>query len=136
MGENIPVQYTCDDDEITPPLSFENVPGDVLTLVLIMDDPDAPAGTWIPWIVFNIPANVTGFDQDAVISYYTGRNSWDEVAYGGPCPPAGKMYRYYFRLFALDSALNLLDGTSRQQIESGMEGHILAQTSLMGKYSG
>jgi len=133
-GGNIPLQYSHDGDEITPPLSFENVPDDAETLVLIMDDPDAPGGPWNHWIVFDIPADVTGFEEDAIIQYYVGRNSWDEVAYGGPDPPPGGNHRYYFRLYALDTTLGLADGTSREQIEVGMEGHILAQTSLMGRY--
>ena len=134
-GRSIPIKYTCDGDEISPPLSFNNVPNDTISLVLIVDDPDSQGGTWNHWIVFNIPADITEFKEDMGPRYYIGRNSWGDTAYGAPCPPIGEEHRYYFRLYALDSELNLLDGTSRKEIDDAMGRHIIGQTSLMGKYS-
>ena len=138
-GGNIPLKYSCDETNgigISPPLSFENIPGGAETLVLILDDPDAPGEEpWVHWIIFNIPADITGFEEDAIHQYYIGINSWDEIAYGGPCPPFGEEHRYYFRLYAIDTTLDLHDGASRQEVDDAMSGHILGQTSLMGKYS-
>ena len=134
-GGNIPVKYSCEGDDISPPLSFSNIPEATQSLVLILDDPDAPGGTWDHWIVFNIPADNTVIEEDEVHQYYIGTNSWGDIAYGGPCPPIGETHRYYFRLYALDNTLDLTDGASRQEIDDAMEGHILEQTSLMGKYS-
>jgi len=134
-GGNIPIKYTCDGDDITPPLSFNNIPNSTKSLVLILDDPDAPGETWVHWIVFNIPADITEFKEDVGPRYYIGKNSWGNIAYGGPCPSIGEEHRYYFRLYALDTELNLFDGASRQEIDDAMAGHILGQTSLMGKYS-
>jgi Raf kinase inhibitor-like YbhB/YbcL family protein len=136
-GGNIPIKYTCDVDyPISPPLSFENIPNGTESLVLIMDDPDAPGDDpWVHWIVFNIPADTTVFLEGESIRYYIGKNSWDENAYGGPCPPSG-VHRYYFRLYALDTELDLSEyEATRQEVDAAMTGHILGQTSLMGKYS-
>jgi Raf kinase inhibitor-like YbhB/YbcL family protein len=134
-GGNIPIKFTCDGDEITPPLNFNNIPNGTISLVLILDDPDAPGGTWVHWIVFNIPADITGFKEDVGPRYYIGKNSWGDIAYGAPCPPIGEEHRYYFRLYALDSELDLLDGASRKEIDDAMTGRIIGQTCLMGKYS-
>jgi len=134
-GGNIPIKYTCDGDEITPPLSFSNIPNGTISLALILDDPDVPGETWVHWIVFNIPSDITGFKEDEGPRYYIGRNSWGDIAYGAPCPPIGEEHRYYFRLYTLDSELDLLDGASRKEIDDAMTGHIIGQTSLMGKYS-
>ena len=135
-GGNIPDKYSCDHDGvgISPPLNFSNIPEGTQSLVLIFDDPDASGEIWVHWIVFNIPADTTGFEENEVIHYYIGTNSWGEIAYGGPCPPSG-VHRYYFRLYALDTELNLLDGATREEIDYDMIGHIIGQTSLMGKYS-
>ena len=134
-GRNIPIKYTCDGDGISPPLSFENIPNDTISLVLIVDNPDAQDGTWNHWIVFNIPADITEFKEDMGPRYYIGRNSCGDTTYDAPCPPIGEEHRYYFRLYALDSELGLLDGASREEINDAMTGHIIGQTSLMGKYS-
>jgi Raf kinase inhibitor-like YbhB/YbcL family protein len=138
-GGNIPIKYSCDGDDpigISPPLSFENVPNGTESLVLIVDDPDAPGeGPWVHWIVFNMPADTTGLEEDAIHQFYVGINSWDEIAYGGPCPPIGETHDYYFRLYALDITLDLLDGATRTEVDNAMAGHILAQTFLRGVYS-
>jgi len=135
-GGNIPIKYTCDGDDITPPLSFNNIPEGTESLVLILDDPDAAGDDpWAHWIVFNIPADITGFDENEGPRYYIGKNSWGDIAYGGPCPPLGEEHRYYFLLYAVDLELDLLDGASRQEVDDAMTGHIIGQTSLMGRYS-
>lgn len=133
-GGNIPINYTYFGNDISPPLSFDNIPEGAETLVLILDDPDALGGTRVHWIVFNIPAEITGFEEDAILPYYFGENGWGVKTYDGPYPPDGEEHRYYFRLYALDTSLDLHDGASRQQVDAAMNGHILGQTSLMGKY--
>ena len=133
-GRLIPIKYTCDGDGINPPLSFNNIPNGTISLVLIVDDPDAQDGAWNHWIVFNIPADITGFKEDMGPRYYIGENSWGDINYGAPCPPTGEEHSYYFRLYALDSELKLLDGASRKDIDDAMSGHIIGQTSIMGKY--
>lgn len=133
-GGNIPIKYTCNGDKISPPLSFNNIPNGTISLALILDDPDATGETWVHWIVFNIPTDITGFKEDMGPRYYIGKNSWGDISYGAPCPPMGERHRYYFRLYALDSELDLLDGASRKEIDDAMNGHIIGQTSLMGKY--
>jgi Raf kinase inhibitor-like YbhB/YbcL family protein len=133
-GGIIPVKYTCDGDDITPPLDFNYVPNGTKSLVLILEDPDASGGTWVHWIVFNIPPDIKGFKENEGPRYYIGENSWGDIGYGGPCPPIGEQHRYYFRLYALNTELNLLDGASRKEIDDAMEGHIIGKTSLMGKY--
>jgi Raf kinase inhibitor-like YbhB/YbcL family protein len=135
-GDNIPVKYSCDGDDISPPLSFSNIPEGAQSLVLILDDPDAPGDEpWVHWMVYRIPSDTTSSEEDAFSQSYIGKNSWDTIGYGGPCPPIGETHRYYFRLYALDIDLDLSDGATRQEVDDAMEGHILGQTSLMGKYS-
>ncbi|GAB4435316.1 MAG: YbhB/YbcL family Raf kinase inhibitor-like protein [Anaerolineales bacterium] len=141
-GEPIPVQYSCDGADISPPLAWTGVPEGTQSLVLIMDDPDAPIGTWDHWILFNIPANRHELSEDAPIeapnqdpnAIFVGNNSWGRPGYGGPCPPSGT-HRYFFKLYALDATLSLLPGANKKQVEAEMQGHILAETQLMGTYS-
>ncbi len=138
-GDLIPKLYTCDGKDISPPLAWTGVPGSAKSLALICDDPDAPAGVWDHWVLFDLPVSATGLPE-AVQKVETpplggrqGRNSWGKVGYGGPCPPSGT-HRYIFKLYALDMELNLKAGVGKEDVEKAMEGHILAQTQLMGKY--
>lgn len=134
--QEIPSTYTCDGKNISPPLHWQNAPEGTISYTLIMDDPDAPNGTWDHWVVFDIPATVTEFKEELLHlppPAKEGKNSWGEKKYGGPCPPKGK-HRYYFKLYALDCFLNLPDGTSKSQIEGSMEEHILSKTKIMGIY--
>lgn len=142
QGEPIPVKYSCDGEDISPPLAWGNPPEGTQSLALIMDDPDAPVGTWDHWLLFNIPADmrdleenlpITGKNQDPG-SIFVGNNSWSRADYGGPCPPGGT-HRYFFKLYALDTTISLLPGVAKQELLSAMEGHILAETELMGTYS-
>jgi hypothetical protein len=140
-GEAIPREYTCDGEDISPPLSWSDPPEGTRSFALIMDDPDAPVGTWVHWVLFNLPAekrslpeSVPAEDQLSDGSLH-GRNSWQRHDYGGPCPPSGSAHRYVFKLFALDTELDLEAGATKKQVLSAMEDHILAQGKLTGRYS-
>ena len=132
-GGMIPAEYTCAGDDISPELNIEGVPASAKSLALIMDDPDAPAGTWDHWIVFNIPAAIKKIAKDTEPEGIAGQNSWKKIGYGGPCPPSG-VHRYYFKLYALDIKLELSQGATKPQLLSAMKGHILAEAKLMGKF--
>ena len=135
----IPSVYTCDSENkngISPPLKWENAPKETVSFVIIMDDPDAPIGNWDHWLMFNIPATTTKLDanlQTLPAGAQAGANSWKRFDYGGPCPP-DREHRYFFKIYALDIELPLNEGASKQEIESSMQGHILAQTQLMARY--
>jgi Raf kinase inhibitor-like YbhB/YbcL family protein len=134
-GGLIPSKYTCDAENISPPLSILGIPKKAESLVLIVDDPDAPAGTWNHWLVWNITPSVESIMENGIPEGgVQGKNDFGNDEYGGPCPPSGT-HRYFFRLYALDEKLNLESSSSREQLDFAMEGHILKETSLMGKYS-
>lgn len=135
-AELIPSKYTCDGEDIAPPLAWNGVPANTKSLVLIVDDPDAPNGVWDHWLLFNIPPSAQSLVEGAYPlppGAEEGANSWGRRGYGGPCPP-DKMHRYLFKLYALDTPLDLLNGAKKSQIEAAMKNHILAQTELLGKY--
>lgn len=140
FNESIPVDYTCEGTNISPPLRFSKIPETSRSLVLIMDDPDAPQGTFDHWIVWGIPPTLTELSEGApefgrlAPKPVFGVNHYGKNFYKGPCPPPGKPHRYFFKLFALDSALSLPEGSSKKEVESAMEGHILAQAELIGIY--
>lgn len=129
----IPSKYTCDGDDISPPLMIENTPANAKSLVLICDDPDAPAGTWDHWVVFNIAPDTVEIKEGEDPRGLDGTNSWGRPGFGGPCPPTGA-HRYFFKIYALDIELDLEYGAKKQEIENAMEGHIIEQAQLMGKY--
>ncbi|MCX6708975.1 MAG: YbhB/YbcL family Raf kinase inhibitor-like protein [Candidatus Woesearchaeota archaeon] len=129
-GGNIQQEYTCDGQDKIPPLEISAVPAAAKTLALIMDDPDAPMGTWDHWILWNIPADTKLINKQMGVA---GRNSWEKLNYGGPCPPSG-VHRYFFKLYALDTILDLPAGSNKTALEKAMKGHILAEAVLMGKY--
>jgi Raf kinase inhibitor-like YbhB/YbcL family protein len=139
-GGTIPGAYTCDGENISPPLSWANVPQATKSLALIVDDPDAPAGTWVHWVVFNLAPTMSSLSEGASSSGSqdtfgtAGMSSFRKNGYGGPCPPKGKPHRYFFKLYALDTRLGLKSGASKADVEKGMQGHILAQGQLMGTY--
>lgn len=139
-GQPIPAVYTCKGRDISPPLTWSDLPQGTKSLALIMDDPDAPMGTWVHWVIYNIPSTRTGLEE-AIPSEerladgsLQGKNSWRRIGYGGPCPPSGT-HRYYFRLYALDSMLSLAPGATKEQLLQAMQGHILAQAEWMGTFS-
>lgn len=133
-GDPIPVQFSCDGTDTSPELIWSGIPDGTASLALIMDDPDAPVGLWVHWVLFNIPADVTGLAEGVTDQGEDGQNSWNRTGYGGPCPPGGT-HRYFFRLYALDITLDLETGATKEALESAMDGHILAQVELMGTYS-
>lgn len=133
-SDQIPRLYTCDDQNVSPPLAWTGVPTSTVSLAVIMDDPDAPSGTWVHWVLFNLPADTSGLVQGKNGGGVEGKNDFGRLGYGGPCPPRGSTHRYYIKVYALDSKLDLKPGASKAQVESGMRGHILAQGQLMGKY--
>ena len=139
-GGVIPSKYTCDGENISPPLSWSGVPSETKSFALINDDPDAPAGTWVHWVIYNIPAAEKelkegippkeNLDNGAV----QGLNDFGKSGYGGPCPPGGT-HRYYFRIYALDTKLDLQGDITQEKLTDAIKGHILAEGQLMGKYS-
>jgi Raf kinase inhibitor-like YbhB/YbcL family protein len=133
-GETIPVKYTCDGSNLSPQLDWTSVPQGTQSLALIADDPDTPVGTWVHWVLFDLPPDLTSLPEGASGSGTQGKNSSQSLSYGGPCPPKGNPHRYYFKLYALDSLLNLAEGASKAEVEKAMHGHILAQGQLMGLY--
>ncbi len=133
-GEAIPEKYTCDGMDLSPPLTFKDIPVAAVTLALIADDPDAPGGTWVHWLVWNMDPSVDGISQGEAIKGEKGKNDFGRLTYGGPCPPRGT-HRYYFKLYALDKQLNLKEGSSKKELEKAMEGHIIEEAHLMGIYS-
>ncbi|WKZ18398.1 MAG: YbhB/YbcL family Raf kinase inhibitor-like protein [Candidatus Jettenia sp. CY-1] len=138
-GGMIPQKYTCDGEDISPPLSWNSVPNGTKSLALICDDPDAPMGTWVHWVLFNLPANIQGLlenrphQKTLENGAKQGITDFKKIGYGGPCPPSGT-HRYYFKLYALDTEINLDAGITKQQLLKAMEGHIIAEGQLMGKY--
>jgi Raf kinase inhibitor-like YbhB/YbcL family protein len=139
-GEPIPVQYTCDGTNISPPLAWAGIPGGTNSLAMIVDDPDAPGRTWVHWVVYQISPDLMGLPE-GLVNYSNaggigtaGKNDFNKLGYGGPCPPKGKPHRYFFKLYALDTDLELQQGATKTQLEAAMQGHILAQGQLMGTY--
>ncbi len=128
---SIPEKYTCDGQNINPPLEFEGIPEQAESLVLIVDDPDAPTKTFTHWIIWNIEP-VAKIEEDSIPGV-EGLNDFKEIGYGGPCPPSGT-HRYFFRVYALDKNLDLKAGSGRKDLENEMIGHIIAEGELMGKY--
>lgn len=132
----IPQLFSCEGEDTSPELSWADVPQGTKSFVLICDDPDAPVGTWDHWVLFNLPADTAGLARS--IKAFPkgtgfGQNSWKRNDYGGPCPPSN-VHRYYFKLYALDTRLNLQDGSNVHQVEAAMAGHVLAEAVLMGRY--
>jgi hypothetical protein len=127
----IPSKYTCDGDNVNPPLTIEGVPNETKSLVLIVDDPDCPTGTWDHWIVWNIPP--TNKIEENTIPGTEGINTARKHSYGGPCPPWGT-HRYFFKVYALDTKLSLNSNSNKKDVEKAMQGHILAKGELIGLY--
>lgn len=138
--ENIPVEYTCQGEDISPPLAWTEPPKGTQSYALIVDDPDAPDNVFTHWLVYNIPASVTelseGLSTDAELpsGALQGKNDFGNTGYGGPCPPPGSPHRYRFNLYALDRTLDLEPATSKTQLLAAIEGHILEQYELTGLY--
>lgn len=136
-GKSIPSQYTCDGNDISPPLAWDGIPQNTKSFVLIVDDPDAPNGNWTHWVLYNIHPSTTELTEDIKnlpTGTQSGANSWDVNFYKGPCPP-DREHRYYFKLYALDSLLQLPDKANKNQVETALKGHVLEQAQLMGRYN-
>ena len=138
-GALIGARYTCDGENVSPPLSWSGAPEETQSFTLICDDPDAPAGDWVHWVFYDIPGSVFELsekipkDKNPKIGGTQGANDFKKIGYGGPCPPGGT-HRYYFKLYALDKELGMAPGTSKHQILAAMKGHVLAEAQLMGRY--
>ena len=139
-GYPIPRLYTCEGEDISPPLNFENPPAGVRSFALIVDDPDAPVGTWVHWVMFNIPANVAHLSEGiSAIDATTdgtrqGLNDFRRIGYGRPCPPPGNAHRYFFKLYALDTMLNLKPKATKADVMAACKNHILGEAQLIGLY--
>ncbi len=127
----IPQEFTCEGKDINPGLIIEEIPEGTKRLALIMDDPDAPMGTWVHWVVFNI--HVTDVIEENTVPGTQGINDFRKLEYGGPCPPSGT-HRYFFKLYAIDEKLHIEEGCKKKELEEAMEGHILAKAELIGLY--
>lgn len=140
-GGMIPEENTCDGDNVSPEISWGGAPAETKSFALICDDPDAPAGTWVHWVVYNIPANKKGLhegisaDKKLYDGTMQGINDFREYGYGGPCPPKGSAHSYYFKVYALDTTFDIQKDVSKAVLLEAMKGHILAQGQLIGMYS-
>jgi Raf kinase inhibitor-like YbhB/YbcL family protein len=138
-GGSIPKQYSKKDGNASPPLEWHGVPAGTKSLALIVDDPDAPSGNFVHWLLYDIPISLNELAEGVLSSgqlpggLRQGRNGFGEIGYGGPQPPSGT-HRYFFRLYALDTELDLPPGTNREELEQAMKAHILEQTELMGRF--
>lgn len=136
----IPKKFTCVGADVSPDLSWGDPPQGTRSFTLIMDDPDAPVGTFTHWVLYDLPANARQLPEavnkggEVAGGGRQGRNDFGRIGYGGPCPPPGKAHRYFFKLYALDTVLNLKSSASRGEVERAMKGHVLAQAELMGRF--
>lgn len=139
-GGDIPQKFTCDGSDASPALSWTEPPPGTQSFALIADDPDAPAGAWVHWVVYNLPTSARQLpegvpkDNELQGGGRQGLNDFEKIGYGGPCPPSGKPHRYFFKLYALDTKLNLKAKATKNVVERAIKGHILAQTELIGRY--
>lgn len=132
-GAAIPARYTCDGTDVSPPLALSDIPEGTVSLVVVMDDPDAPRGTWDHWVAYDLPVALE-IGEGAAEAGTPGKNSWGEEGYRGPCPPGGT-HRYFFTVYALDSSLGLPAGKDKGDVLDALAGHLLDEASLMGTYS-
>ena len=138
-GGNIPKKFTCEAADVSPDIAWSGAPEKTQSFALIADDPDAPMGTWVHWVIYDLPSNAAKLSegvpkQEQAASGTQGKNDFGKIGYGGPCPPPGKPHRYFFKLYALDGKLNLKPGARKAEVEAAMKGHILGQADLIGKY--
>jgi Raf kinase inhibitor-like YbhB/YbcL family protein len=139
-GADIPRKYTCDGEDVSPPLRWQNAPALAKALALIVDDPDAPGGMWVHWVIYDLPATATGLSEAAPNTETLksgarqGMNDFRKVGYGGPCPPPGSAHRYFFRLYALDAPTGLKPRAVKQQLLNAIEGHVVGEAEVIGRY--
>jgi Raf kinase inhibitor-like YbhB/YbcL family protein len=138
-GTRIPSKHTCDGMDVSPPLGWGNAPAGTKNFAVICDDPDAPIGTWVHWVIYDMPASTTNLPEkvpplkELTNGAKQGMNDFRTIGYGGPCPPSGE-HRYFFKLYALDGPTGLKPGATKAQLLEAMKGHILGEAELMGKY--
>lgn len=136
-NDSIPSKYTCEGKNISPQLHWKDIPAETKSFALIMDDPDAPMGTWVHWVLYNLPADTRSLDEDATKlppGTETGINSWRKNEYGGPCPPAGGPHHYNFKLYALNTMLDISGNITSEKLQGAMKDHVLATVTLVGTY--
>ena len=139
-GQPIPAKYTCDGKDVSPPLQWTNTPPNTKSFALIADDPDAPMGTWVHWVAYNLSPSTGALPEGVEKSQFItgnamqGLNDFHRLGYGGPCPPSGKPHRYFFKIYALDTMLNLTPGLTKRELLQATNGHVLAEGQLMGTY--
>ena len=141
-GDAIPTRHTCDGADVSPALSWRGAPAGTAAFALIVDDPDAPAGTWVHWVLYDLPATITATPENVAKvetpselgGAVQGKNDFRRLGYGGPCPPPGPAHRYFFKLYALATKLGLKPGATKGDVERAMDGHVLATAQLMGRY--
>lgn len=133
-GDTIPKKFSCDGTNVSPQLDWINLPAGTRSLALIVDDPDAPIGTYVHWVLFDLPADLKGLPEGVKGMGTRGKNSSNKLDFVGPCPPKGSNHRYYFKLYALDNKLSLKEGSTKADVEKAITGHILGQGQLMGKF--
>jgi Raf kinase inhibitor-like YbhB/YbcL family protein len=140
LGEMIPKKFTCDGSDVSPQLAWNAPPPGTESFALIADDPDAPVGTWVHWVLYDLPASARELaegltkQEQLPSGAHQGRNDFGKIGYGGPCPPPGSPHRYFFKLYALDAKPNLKAGATKADVERALKGHILGQGQLMGRY--
>lgn len=139
-GDEIPQRFTCEGKDISPGLRWRQAPQGTRSFVLIAEDPDAPGGTWIHWVVYDLPARTEALSENVPKAERVpgggvqGRNSFGRIGYGGPCPPPGKAHRYYFKLYALDTLLHLRAGAEKAKVLAAAQGHVLGEAQIMGRF--
>ena len=139
-GQPIPLKHTCDGEDVSPPLSWDNAPAGTESFALICDDPDAPSGTWVHWVLYDVSSTSTALqeaipaNEEVLNGARQGKNDFKRIGYGGPCPPPGRAHRYYFKLYALDTHLKLRAGATKSEVEGAMKGHIVGEGRIMGTY--
>lgn len=140
QGKAVPAKYTCDGDDVSPPLEWRDPPAGTRSFALVSDDPDAPVGVWVHWVLYDLPASTRSLAEDVAPDAELpgggrqGVNSWGRSGYGGPCPPGGT-HRYFFKLYALDALLQLAPGAGKDEVLRRMEGHVVGEAELMGIYA-
>lgn len=140
-GDSIPRRYTCEGEDVSPPLHWSVPPAATKSFVIIVDDPDAPVGTWVHWVMYDLPLDLRGLTEGIPATDHLsngalqGLNDFKRIGYGGPCPPPGKAHRYYFKLYALDVTLNLKPRATKAQVLDASKGHVLAEAQLMGRFA-
>ena len=138
-GGMIPKLYSCDDKNISPPLNWSNLPPETKSIAIIVDDPDAPVGTWVHWVIYNISPDTSSLEEAVPAEKilpngaYQGKNDWGRIGYGGPCPPGGT-HRYFFKIYALDSVPELKPGINKAELLKAINGHIISEGKIIGKY--